>query len=169
MNEKWVEYLFSRFHHLLGFEKVIKFQSAFPDVTALKKGREVRIELESNLSGVKAHYYIDKPNSNGFEEVNGHWMRVSIVGDHSQALLNYPNPGKKEHHKEYESMIYPDQNDNVYVARKSLRRKSLAPLIDIIVCWKIDKYPLQLKKDPNLEDIEVIELRSRLRKLGVSW
>lgn len=57
-NEQGVIYLFSRLHEKLGFEKIIKMTSQFPDITALRNGVVVRIELEFKLSGImdQGHY-----------------------------------------------------------------------------------------------------------------
>lgn len=55
-NEQGVAYLFSRYHEKLGFEKIIKIGTHFPDVIATRNGEKVRIELEFLLSGVRSHY-----------------------------------------------------------------------------------------------------------------
>lgn len=170
MKEKWIEYLFSRYHHLLGFEKVLVFQKWFPDVTALRSGVETKIELELLLSRINHHYYVmGTSNPGGFELKDGRWMRVVAIPDMSNALLNYPNPEKIEYYKGYRSIIYPDQEDNLYIKSGHLRRKSLKPVIDVIVCWAIDHYPLSLREDSKRHEIEIIELKSRLTELGLSW
>ncbi len=55
-SEKQVEYLFARFHHLIGFEKILNVQSAFPDITALRNEVLIKIELEYQLAGIINHY-----------------------------------------------------------------------------------------------------------------
>jgi len=169
-HEKDVEYLFARFHHLLGFEKVLVFQEWFPDVTAVRNGVEVKIELEYILSRINHHYYVHgTSNPGGFEKKDGRWYRIVAHSDLSQLLLNYPEPGKIKRYKGYEKIAYPDQEDNLYLSAGQLRRKSLKPIIDVIVCWEIDHYPLTLREDPDRQEIDVIELKSTLDELGVSW
>lgn len=41
-NEMGVMYLFSRHHEELGFEKIIHVQTQFPDIIALREGKEVK-------------------------------------------------------------------------------------------------------------------------------
>ncbi len=57
-NEQGVAYLFFKYHEKLGFERILRIGTRFPDVTAIRDGKETRIELEFLLSGVQSHYII---------------------------------------------------------------------------------------------------------------
>lgn len=144
-SEKQVEYLFARFHHLLGFEKVLKFGSSFPDVIALRNGVVTRVELESKLSHVAVHY------------------KVAVA---------YENLGQKFNRKE----VLDEEGDNLFIKEykflgqrvEELRRKSLKPVLDVIVCWIIDfSEPTRNKiLVDGYDSVEVIELKSKLEELG---
>lgn len=45
-NEQGVVYLFSKYHEKLGFEKILHISTHFPDVIAVRDGKEIRVELE---------------------------------------------------------------------------------------------------------------------------
>lgn len=151
-NEKQVEYLFARFHHLLGFEEVINVQSGFPDITALRNGEKVSIELEFRLCSLGIHYLVDDAWFNAherFEILNGKYCKKRDTG-----ITSYNE----------------DDIDNLYVTThlrcQRLLRRSLKPVIDIVICWSASPF---YRKKIEGEDIEVIELKSRLKELGVSW
>ena len=59
-NEMGVFYLFSRYHEKLGFEKILRVSTLFPDVIALRASKTVRVEIEYKLSGFLRHYVYAK-------------------------------------------------------------------------------------------------------------
>lgn len=59
-NEQGVVYLFSKYHEKLGFEKILRIGTRFPDVIAMRDGKSVSIELEYKLGGLITHYLYEK-------------------------------------------------------------------------------------------------------------
>lgn len=54
-NEAGVIFLFGRFFDVLGFSEITDVQEPFPDITAIKDGKEVAIEAEFRSSNFVAH------------------------------------------------------------------------------------------------------------------
>lgn len=168
--ETHVQYLFARFHHLLGFEKILEFQDCFPDVIALRNNTVTSIELESKLTHVTVHYLVAKAHHNlgeWFEHRNGIWHLYAKPRFNSN--LGKPMTLNR----------FPDEGGNLYkkkyFAVEELRRKSLKPVIDVVVCWEIN-YAKELRKKilakgvwHKDQGIEVIELKSKLEELNVDW
>jgi len=157
--EKDVEYLFCRFHPQLGFEKVLSYDSWFPDVIALRDGIETRIELEYFLSRIWGHYieWELRWRVGYFTQIEGVWkLFIKDLFGYDEYYLDreFQNP------------------DNLFLESSNasrLMRKSLRPYLDVIICWKIGNIPLIMRKDPYLDDIEIIELSSKLKELNRSW
>ena len=55
-NELGVVSLFGRYFDLLGFEKIVSIDPTYPDCTAIKNGKEVKIEFEYLSSRFLAHH-----------------------------------------------------------------------------------------------------------------
>lgn len=158
--EPHVFYLFSRYHELLGFEEVVNVQTAFPDIIAIREGKIVRIELEYIARRLAIHYQIRESvmyhkYGERFEHKAGKWHKIS--------------PHHEIKGMEIIRMSWDDERGNLYVRKgayaSSLRRKSLKPLIDIVICWTACE---SQRNSLEAEGIEVIELKSRLIELGIT-
>ncbi len=159
-NEPHVLYLFSRYHELLGFEDIVNVQTAFPDITAIRDGKPVRIELEFIAGRIAIHYPIQGSTvyqryGERLEHKAGKWHKIA------PCLL------VKGAERVFHS--WDDEGGNLYVRRgpyaSTLIRKSLKPHIDIVICWTAcESRRSSLEK----EGIEVIELKSKLVELGIT-
>ncbi len=153
-NESGVLYLFSRYHELLGFEDIIKIQTAFPDVYAIRKGSHVTIELEFKASRIATHYDI----------------RGSTVYHNRKEYLEHNDKWWEKVIPWSSRVRFDDERGNLYVERRgksvsSLKRRSLKSCINGVICWTAsEKWRTKLEA----EGIEVIELKSRLPELGIS-
>lgn len=154
-DEKGVEYLFIRHHHLLGFEKIIEFNASFPDVMALRDGKNVSIELEFSASGLGTHYKIRGSCVYHRED----WRKL-VHKENKWYIVESGNLGN----------WWDDEDGNLELVEAKthsyLRRKSLNYWIDAVVCWKATEF---MKSRLEEEGIEVISLEDRLAELGVSW
>jgi len=153
--EKHIEYLFARFHHLLGFERVLDFRNWFPDVIALRNGKITRVELEYNLMSAKTHYYIYPRDQFG---MRGKITRIEHRDGYWIVYRREPLMGKEEI-----LCKINDEGGNVYRDGWSFKRRSLKPVVDVIVYW--------YKGEGRWHDysVELINLQERLKELGVTW
>ena len=161
-NEQGVIYLFSRYHEKLGFERILHIGTRFPDIKAIRNGKEIRIELEFLLSGLQSHYIIK--NANPHTEK---WVKESENENRVYWRLygrQDANPANQGYNTWIKSTggisLSKEITKNVEKWDGALVWKSLKPLCDVVICWEID---CELD-DPN---IEVIELKSLLNQDGV--
>lgn len=156
--ETYIGYLFSRFHHLLGFERVLEFRSRFPDVIALRDGSKIRIELESKLSNISSHFVrfrVMKPYCRP--------LRVGkdvVIYNRGPVSLGWAE--ERRIHDPEENLFWTE-----LPGAYEIRCKSLKLYVDVVICGNIDS-PGVLKRLEE-EGIEVIDLPSKLKELGVSW
>jgi len=138
LNEGFVVYLFSRFHEQLGFEKVLKIGSTFPDCIALKDGKEVRIEFEIMPWYLKSHVKVAtySPVVYIVTETEREYLVTSRSGQ-SNWKVSYPKD-------QYTATIYPNGLAEINYKRLPL---------DYCVCWE----NRGTKRDYQ-EGIEIIEL-----------
>lgn len=165
-NETRVAYLFARFHHRLGFEKVLSISGGFPDMLALRDEKGVRIELEFSASGLRTHYTIRGSEVRHYEK---EWMKLIHKGDKWYKVTDYSHEGKWGEDCSW-GMWWGDENGNLELVEDKngshLKRKSLNYWIDAVVCWKATEV---MKDRLEGEGIEVVVLKDRLAELGVSW
>jgi len=161
MDEKWVEYLFARFHHLLGFEKVLEWRIYFPDVVALRNGKRTRIELESSLEHIINHYYVF-----GTSDYRHHWSKGEWIREGTKWVWKYKR--KPMYIIDDGTDEINDPTNNIYLDRGTLKYRSIKPFVDVIVCWDAHKTWSIYKKLQD-EGIEIIILKEVLPKLGVTW
>ena len=153
-NEAETVYMFSRYHERLGFEKIINIQTAFPDITALRDGKKVRIEMEFVLSRFKVHYKAFDKGYNGNEfrwnnEKNQWWAfdrNYNKWSCYSAGLGSYDLDRLKN-----KDLFYVRNNGHLYY-------KSLKDECDYVICWRVDT-----TLD---DDIKIIELQSVLKNDG---
>ena len=152
--EKHIEYLFARFHHLLGFERVLEFQNVFPDVIALRNGKVTRVELEYNLMSAKIHYYVFPRRLLDYEA-----KVTRIEHEGTYWVVYYINCWGRED----VLCKIDDENGNVYRDGDRLKRRRLGTAVDVIVYWR--------KGEGRWYDdsVELINLQERLKELGVTW
>lgn len=144
-NELGVLYWFARLHEKLGFEKILHIGAGFPDITALRNGELVRIELEYRLRGFLLHYE--------YGWVEG-WLRGWRWAKKGDYWMPYhPEHGYDECELVHDpdGMLYADKGGRV------LKYRSLRDQVDVVVCWIVDcELP---------EPIEVICLRDYVAKM----
>jgi len=161
-SEKQVEYLFARFHHLLGFERVLNFQSEFPDVIAIKDREKKRIELEYEVGRIVVHYifYKDAKYWPTFTFENGQWI-IHYNGKNEVFDCN----GEEENLYVENWPPYCKEN----YTYQFLKRKSIKPVLDTVVYWEGDYIPQCIKEDPRGDELELINIREKLEELDQSW
>ncbi len=165
-NEQGVFYLFSKHHRELGFEKIIDVGTQFPDVTALRNGNEVKVELEFLLSSFKGHYVYKKTTDKGYwkwDEENEMWRIFNPNNnrflDVSELELKLNDAGRKKLGFPSARVIVKDNAEKFSTNWKGeLIYKTLKGEVDFIICWE---------KDCDIEDdIEVIVLKDELARLA---
>ena len=154
-NEQGVIYLFSRYHEELGFEKILRIGTHFPDVIAVKDGAQIRIELEFLLSELLSHYIFKTANPNTEKWVQEHededrvswrlWRIQTVHPDTEDDTTWIKSSGSVSISKEIVKNI--EEWDGALIW------KSLKPSCDVVICWEVD---CEID-DP---EIEVIELKS---------
>lgn len=163
-NEIGVVYLFSRHHEELGFEKIIDITTRFPDITALREGKEVKIELEFLLSSFKSHYLYRQSTEEGYwkwDEENEKWRifnpRKNSFVEVSEFLLRLHDSALKMFAaSSYRVLAKGSRNEFEVNGKGDLMYKTLKARCDCVICWE---------KDCEIEDgIEVIELKSFFAK-----
>ena len=165
-NEMGVFYLFSRHHEELGFEEIIDITARFPDITALRDGKEVKIELEFLLSSFKSHYLYRESTEEGYwkwDEENEVWRIARPARDPSKnsfvevseiELKSGHSGCKKLGLNGYRILAEGSRNEFEVNWRGNLMYKTLKDRCDCVICWK---------KDCEIEEgIVVIELKSHL-------
>ncbi|RPJ55699.1 MAG: hypothetical protein EHM12_11715 [Dehalococcoidia bacterium] len=120
-NEKGVEYLFNLYHEELGFEEMVSF-NRFPDITAIRNGKKVKIELEYNLFTFLKHYHVDS-----FFNIWVEWLKI---GDFWCIC------DRRTHEHVYENRKYEDKNNLYEVKYPYLCYKTLKDKVDIVIYWK---------------------------------
>jgi len=145
-NECGVFYYFSKYHKLLGFEKIIKLTTQFPDVTAIRDAKKVRIELEYKLSSFRNHYKVID---------HGFWAHKFKWNEEKQLWWLYNQVDNKwADHCNY---TIEDKEKYTVDVGGNLSYKTLKDQCDCVICWITDT-----KIEDNLE---VINLREALEKL----
>ena len=130
---------------------------------------ETRIELESNITHVGGHYrvlnsfmdfYRYSPERGMWKHIGKNWVFYDKEYSDDKAL--------PEDWKITEKI--DDEGENIYFddVKHELRRKSLKPIVDVIVCWVGKKTSEHYKKLID-DNIEVIILSEVLPKLGIDW
>ena len=172
-NEAGVMYLFSRYHEEIGFEKILKFNTTtgFPDIIALRDGKEVRIELEHTLGKIRVHY--ERIQSNNFGWTWDEDNRLFREKDRSipkrvyEWFLENLSKDKIDYRVQQFVISRDNLSDNAYSfvsdpfkelklgARNNLVYKSIKKWVDVIICWEIGSYRLK-------DNLEVIELKNKL-------
>lgn len=164
MSEKLVVHLFMKYHKLLGFEEILKLQERFPDVTALKNGKKVRIEIESESRYAQYHHFVIPHRGRPWyhEGSIGEWIYDKDLGmwgwyDKYTVCGDWRHKHMKLDREGYTSD--PDRMKKLdYNGR--LIYKNLSYLIDYVVCWNVTS---------DLDDpyVKVICLRTELEKMGI--
>ncbi len=156
-NEQGVVYLFSKYHEKLGFERILHIGTRFPDMTAMRDGKETRIELEFLLSGLQSHYII----KNAIPD-REKWVREYEDEDRIRWRLwrrQTTNPVSQNYNtwiKRTAGISLPKERiKNVEKWDGALVWKSLKPFCDVVICWEAD---CEID-DP---DIEIVELKTSL-------
>lgn len=160
MVEEWTEYLFYRYHHLLGFEKILEITGRFPDVIALRNGEVTRVELESFLEHVKVHYYVFGISDREHPDYAGRWVREG-----SRWVWKWKDPGRSTHPK-YD--VVEDPGNYVYLENGRLKRKTLKPFVDVVVCLFGYRH-WEAYRRLTFEGVEVIFLSEVLPEMGIDW
>lgn len=164
-NEQGVFYLFSTHHKELGFEKIIDIGTQFPDVTALREGNKVRVELEFLLSSFKGHYVYKKATDEGYwkwDKENEMWRIFNPNNNRflsvSELELKLTDTTRKKLGFPSAKVIVKDNAEKFSTNWKGeLIYKTLKGEVDFIICWE---------KDCDMEDdIEVIVLKDELTRL----
>lgn len=164
-----VVYLFSRHHEKLGFEEIIDISSQFTDVTALRDGKEVKVELEFLLSSFKSHYLYKESTEEGYwkwDEANEIWriarpardppMNSFVEVSEMEIKLGYSGC-KKLGLSGYRVLAEGRRNEFEVNLKGDLMYKTLKDRCDFVICWE---------KDCEIEEgIEVIELKSVFAEL----
>lgn len=162
-NEMGVFYLFSRYHKELGFEEIINITSYFPDIMALRDGKEVKIELEFLLSSFKSHYLYRESTDEGYwkwDEENRMWRifnpRERSFVEVSEIELKLNDSARKMFRLSSARVIIEDSRNEFKVNWKGdLIYKTLIDQCNYVVCWE---------KDCDIESgIEVIVLKDELK------
>jgi len=161
INEQGVIYLFSRYHEKLGFERILHMGTRFPDATAIRNGKKVRIELEFLLSGLLSHYI--------FKDANPHTQKwIKEKQDKNKVYWRLcgrqSSDPTSQHYNTWIKhtggvAVNKEISKNIEAQHGALIWKSLKPFCDVVICWEADC----VIDDP---EIEVIELKTILHKLN---
>jgi len=154
-NEPGTVHLFSKYHEQLGFEKILVVQSAFPDITAVRNGEVVKIEMEYILSRFNIHYKAIKrrywASEFKWNEIKGHWSIYDSRDDSFPLMENMSLINNNPMLRNKDDFLVSNMGDLCY--------KSIKHLCDCVICWRADTV---LR-----EDIEVIELEKELSEYFV--
>jgi len=154
-NEQGVIYLFSRYHEELGFEKILHIGTRFPDITAIRNGEEIKIELEFLLSGFQSHYIIEDAHPHSQKWVKEKEDENEVYWQLHQRRTT--DPTSQNYNIWFKTTrgisMSIEITKNIETWGGALAWRSLKPFCDIVVCWEAN---CELD-DP---DIEIIELKT---------
>lgn len=178
-NESEVAHIFSMCHKFLGFERIIGLHTHYPDVTAIKDGSEVGVELEYKLSRFRSHIKIRQKDEEriieGLRDFDKRRMieyytecvkekyGVIIPKHVEESIIEQLAEEELERAKESGFPLFHTDLYMIELMKQTLI-KNRKELCDVIVCWERDCI---LDCELDFEIIVLKELKEELEeKLG---